>query len=195
MFEAKLSEANVLKKIVEAIKDLVTDVNIDISANGMSIQAMDSSHVALVSLNIPSDGFESFRADTAQALGINIGNLSKVLKLAGGDDSLTLQSDQESSQLKLTFENAKTLRQTVYNMNLITLDSEHLAIPDTEYASTVKIPSGEFAKICREFYSLSETLQVATVQGKVNFSVEGDIGSGTMTMSNEGGDEDVTVEV
>ena len=37
MFEAKLGEARILKKIVEAIKDLVNDVNIDISNNGLSI--------------------------------------------------------------------------------------------------------------------------------------------------------------
>ncbi len=34
MFEAKLSEGAVLKKIVESIKDIVTDVNIDISPSG-----------------------------------------------------------------------------------------------------------------------------------------------------------------
>jgi len=34
MFEAKLTEGHILKKIVEAIKDLVTDVNIDVSASG-----------------------------------------------------------------------------------------------------------------------------------------------------------------
>jgi hypothetical protein len=34
MFEAKLAEAMILKKIVEAIKDLVTDVNIDATPNG-----------------------------------------------------------------------------------------------------------------------------------------------------------------
>ena len=34
MFEAKLTEGNILKKIIEAIKDLVTDVNIDISPAG-----------------------------------------------------------------------------------------------------------------------------------------------------------------
>ena len=65
MFEAKLSEALILKKIIDAIRDLVTDVNIDatpqgkyppwlinplISVPGLSLQAMDSSHVALVSL-------------------------------------------------------------------------------------------------------------------------------------------------
>jgi hypothetical protein len=34
MFEAKLLDGGVLKKIVEAIKDVVTDVNIDVSASG-----------------------------------------------------------------------------------------------------------------------------------------------------------------
>ena len=34
MFEAKLAEGLILKKIVESIKDIVTDVNIDISPSG-----------------------------------------------------------------------------------------------------------------------------------------------------------------
>lgn len=34
MFEAKLTEGVILKKIVDSIKDIVTDVNIDISPSG-----------------------------------------------------------------------------------------------------------------------------------------------------------------
>jgi hypothetical protein len=34
MFEAKLLEGGILKKIVEAIKDVVSEVNIDVSAAG-----------------------------------------------------------------------------------------------------------------------------------------------------------------
>ena len=34
MFEAKLLNGNILKKIVEAIKDVVNDVNIDVSPSG-----------------------------------------------------------------------------------------------------------------------------------------------------------------
>ena len=36
MFEAKLLNGNILKKIVEAIKDVVNDVNIDVSPSGKS---------------------------------------------------------------------------------------------------------------------------------------------------------------
>ena len=34
MFEAKLLNGNILKKIVEAIKDVVKDVNIDVTPSG-----------------------------------------------------------------------------------------------------------------------------------------------------------------
>ena len=71
MFEAKLAEALVLKKIIDAIKDLVTDVNIDATPQGISLQAMDSSHVALVSLTLGMNGFESYRADRAMTLGVS----------------------------------------------------------------------------------------------------------------------------
>jgi proliferating cell nuclear antigen len=58
MFEAKLSEGHILKRIVEAIKDLVNEINLDVTPSGISLQAMDTSHVALVSLSLSSEGFE-----------------------------------------------------------------------------------------------------------------------------------------
>ncbi len=33
---------------------------------------MDGSHVALVSLNLSMEGFETYRADTSMVLGINV---------------------------------------------------------------------------------------------------------------------------
>ena len=40
MFEAKLTEGNILKRIVEAIKDVVTDVNIDVSPSGKFLRPL-----------------------------------------------------------------------------------------------------------------------------------------------------------
>jgi len=91
---------------------------------------MDSSHVALVSLNLSSNGFDDYRADKVSTLGVNIQNLAKIMKLAGNDDSISLQADNDGNVLKITFENAKTERFTQFNLNLITIDTEHLAIPE-----------------------------------------------------------------
>ena len=71
---------------------------------------------------------------------------------------------------------------------MITIDSEHLAIPETEYQSVVSINSGEFSKICRELYSLSETVNVVTTPDFVQFSVEGDIGTGSVKLGNNDSD-------
>ncbi len=57
MFEAKFQEAKIFKNIVDAIKELVKNVNLDMNSGGISLQAMDSSHVALVSLQLNEGGF------------------------------------------------------------------------------------------------------------------------------------------
>jgi len=183
MFEAKLTEGHLLKKIIEAIKDLVTDVNIEVSPAGLSLQAMDTSHVALVSLNLSMDGFESYRCDSNTVLGVNIANLAKVLKLADPADSITLQADQDPSTLKLIFENPKTGRNTEFALNLISLDIEHLSIPETEYSSLITINSGEFAKICKELVQLSDSLTIATSQSNVQLKVDGQAGSGFINLT------------
>ena len=159
---------------------------------------MDSSHVALVSLNLTMEGFEYYRADTNMVLGVSIANLSKVMKLADNTDKITLQADQEATHLKIIFENTKTQRTTEFNLNLITIDTEHLAIPEVEYTSLISINSAEFTKICKELFWLSETVTISTNPDFVQFSVEGDIGSGAIKIGQNDSDkkdEMTTLEV
>jgi hypothetical protein len=47
MFEARLIQGNLLKKIVEAIKDLVTEANVDCSETGLSMQVRRACHAAV----------------------------------------------------------------------------------------------------------------------------------------------------
>ena len=48
MFEARLEKGDVLKKTMDALKDLIKEAVWDVSAQGLSLQSMDSSHVSLV---------------------------------------------------------------------------------------------------------------------------------------------------
>ena len=75
MFEARLVQGSLLKKVLESIKDLVTDANFDCSNNGFALQAMDSSHVSLVALLLRSDGFEHYRCDRNMTMGMNLSNM------------------------------------------------------------------------------------------------------------------------
>jgi len=55
-----LTQGILLKKIVEAIRDLVSEGNLDCNEQGISLQAMDSSHVSLCALSLRADGFDHY---------------------------------------------------------------------------------------------------------------------------------------
>lgn len=42
-------------------------------------------------------------------------------------------------------------------MKLMDIDSEHLGIPDAEYQAIVRMPSAEFARICKDLGSIGDT--------------------------------------
>jgi proliferating cell nuclear antigen len=104
MLELRLVQGSLLKKVLEAIKDLVNDANFDCSGTGFSLQAMDSSHVALVALLLRSEGFEHYRCDRNLSMGMNLGNMAKMLRCAGNDDIITIKADDGSDTVTFMFE-------------------------------------------------------------------------------------------
>ena len=105
MFRAKLKQGKYLKRIIEGIREIFTDINFDISAKGIYLQAMDKYNIARISLNLSSEGFEEYQCVNPIKLGISIPNLAKALHCGGNEDSLTLSCDDEPSKLKVLFEN------------------------------------------------------------------------------------------
>ncbi|KND04908.1 proliferating cell nuclear antigen (pcna) [Spizellomyces punctatus DAOM BR117] len=182
MLEARLSQAAILKKLLDAIKDLVTEANFDCNDSGIALQAMDNSHVALVALLLRSQGFEHFRCDRNHSLGISLASLSKVLRSAGNDDTLTIKSEEDGDTLQLVFESPNVDRVSEYDLKLMDIDSEHLGIPETAYDAVVKLSSAEFQRICRDLIILSESVTIEVDKEGVKFQAAGEIGSGSIKL-------------
>ena len=174
-----------LKKLTEAMKDLVTEANFDCSSTGISLQAMDSSHVSLVALLLRADGFDHFRCDRNISLGINLSSMSKVLKCCNNDDIVTLKADDQADTMTFMFENSNQDRISDFELKLMDIDSEHLGIPDTDYKCSVKMPAAEFQRICKDLSILGDTVTVAVGKEGVKFSVQGELGSGNMTVRSQ----------
>eukprot|EP00761_Pharyngomonas_kirbyi_P012169 gb/GECH01012196.1/.p1 GENE.gb/GECH01012196.1/~~gb/GECH01012196.1/.p1 ORF type:complete len:264 (+),score=55.15 gb/GECH01012196.1/:1-792(+) len=186
MFEARLVQGNMLKKILEAIKELVAEANLDCSSAGISLQAMDLAHVSLVHLMLRADGFDSFRCDRSLALGINMGSMSKVLKCAGSKDAVTLKAEDEGDEMTFVFESPDQDRVSDFQMKLMDIDAEQLGIPETEYTAVVHMPSSEYQRICKDLSSLSDKIETVTISATkegVKFSVNGDFGSGNVVVN------------
>ncbi|KNE55280.1 proliferating cell nuclear antigen (pcna) [Allomyces macrogynus ATCC 38327] len=182
MLEARLPSAVTLKKIIDAVKELVQDANFDCNDSGIALQAMDSSHVALVALLMRAEGFDPYRCDRNIALGINFATLAKVMKCAGNDDNLTIKAGEDADVLSLMFESTNSDRISEFDIKLMDVDADHLGIPETDYSATIKMPSAEFQRICRDLSVMSETVTIEAVKDAVKFIASGDTGSGSITV-------------
>ncbi|KAK9463783.1 proliferating cell nuclear antigen, N-terminal domain-containing protein, partial [Lipomyces oligophaga] len=186
MLEAKLDEAALFKKIIDAVKELVENCDFNCSDTGITLQAVDTSHVALVSLVLNSDGFSDYRCDRSMALGIHLISLAKILRCGNNEDLLTLEAADQPDSLLVRFETAQQDRVSEYSLKLMDIDQELLGMPDTEYTATISMPSIEFQRICRDFQSISESITIECTKSGVKFSCEGDIGTGAVTLKPSG---------
>jgi proliferating cell nuclear antigen PCNA len=103
---------------------------------GIALQAMDNSHVALVSMLLRAEGFDPYRCDRNVALGLNLNSFAKVLRSAQNDDIITIKAEDTPDTLNLVFESAKAERTSEYDVKLMDIDSEHMGIPDVSPTSS-----------------------------------------------------------
>ncbi|KAF7985414.1 hypothetical protein HWV62_5123 [Athelia sp. TMB] len=182
MLEAKLDQAVVLKRLLDAIKELVTDANFECNEEAITLQAMDNSHVALVSVKLDAVGFKKYRCDRPMPLGVNLGSLTKVLKCAKDDDIITLKAGDDADVLNLTYEAKNSDRIAEYDMKLMDIDSDTLGIPDTDYDARVTMPASEFARIVKDLSTLGESVRIEVSKEGVRFASDGEGANGSVLL-------------
>jgi len=182
VLEVLLQQAVLLKKVVDAMKDLCKDVNFDCSEKGIQVQAMDSSHVALVGLMFRESAFSEFKCDRPVSLGMNIESLAKVFKMCGPNDSLKMKHANDADHVSFQCEGSEDDRIADFELKLMQIESEHMEIPEQQYKVVARLPSAEFQKICRDLKEFGETMQVNASKDGIRFSVQGDIGSGNVLL-------------
>ncbi|CDK24832.1 unnamed protein product [Kuraishia capsulata CBS 1993] len=182
MLEGKFDEASLLKKVIDAMKDSVKLCNFNCTENGISVQAIDDSRVLLISLLIEAGSFEDYRCDRNIVLGLEMESLNKIIKNGNASDMLTLVAEDSPDALNLIFEDKRRDRIAEYSLKLMDIDQDFLKIEDMKFDAVVNMPSAEFAKICRDMKTLSESLQIIITKDSVKFNSEGDFGSGSVVI-------------
>ena len=62
------------------------------------------------------------------------------------------------------------------------IDVEQMAIPDTPYKCSVKMPSAEFQRIVRDMSNLGDSCTLSCTKEGIRFAVSGDIGTGSVLL-------------
>jgi proliferating cell nuclear antigen len=178
MFDATLSNTVLFKNLVTTFKELVTDCQIECNAEGVSLQAMDSSHVALCAFELPASGFASYSCEHHVQLGLHLPSLERILKSTKPGDGLRLRADpDDTDNLELIFENVAANRYAEFELKLMDIDVDQLGVPDTEYPTVVTMPASDFQDVCKDLQIVGDTCTISVCPNEAVFAVAGDTGT------------------
>ena len=60
LLDIKTIQASTFKQVIDALKEILMDVNLEFDETGMKIIAMDNTHIVLIHLKLEAEKFEKF---------------------------------------------------------------------------------------------------------------------------------------
>ena len=173
--ELKTVQTGAFKTLTEALKEILTDANIEFSSDAMKIVTMDPTQTILVHLKLEKENFEYFYCKHKTFIGVNMLNFFKLIRTLTNNDALTLFiEEQNPNLLGIRIENGEKNSLTTYYFNLIEVDETTYQIPPAQFESIITMPSNEFNKICRDMINITDVIEIKSVGSQLIFSCKGD---------------------
>jgi proliferating cell nuclear antigen len=194
LFEIRTVQSGAFRTLVEALKEILTEANLEFDSTGIRIIDVDETHTVLTYLRLNADRFEHFYCPAKYVLGINMIYLFKLIKTLSNNDSLTLFLPASNpNKLGIRAENAEKGTTNTWMMKLFDTNVDNIEMPNITFTSIIHIPSTDFQKICRDFNALAEKLEITSSNNDLIFRCVGDFVDGeTIIMSNNQGGIEVT---
>ena len=174
LFEIRTVQSAAFRTLVEALKEILTEANLEFDSSGIKVIDVDETHTVLTYLRLHADRFEYFYCPAKYVLGINMIYLFKLIKTLSNNDSLTLfLPANNTNKLGIRAENAEEGTTNTWMMKLFDKNVENIEFPNISFTSIIHMPSVDFQKICRDFNALAEKLEITSSNSDLIFRCGG----------------------
>jgi proliferating cell nuclear antigen len=161
LFEIRTVQAGAFRTLVEALKEILTEANLEFDSEGIKVMSVDETHTVLVYLRLHAERFENYFCSAKYVLGVNMIYLFRLIKTMGNNDSLTLYLPAANpNKLGIRMENAEKSTVTNYQLKLFDTNVDEIKIPSLNFTNIIHMPSVDLQKICRDMNTLGEKLDV-----------------------------------
>lgn len=175
IMEIKTAKSSVIRGLAEALKESLTDVNLEFSSSGIRILDVDNARTTVVHLKLDADKFEHYKCPKKEIKGINVNYFFKIMKSVSNSDTLTFFIEKnDENNLGITLENADKNTKTTYKLKTLDLNLEKISIPDVDFDSHILMPSIDFQKYIRDMKNLSDKVEIKCIGKQLSFKCSGD---------------------
>jgi len=152
-------QASAIKSVFEVLKDILNDVTIHFTTEGINMTTLDTTRTSLIDISMSAENFEEYECPKNIDAGLNASNLYKLLKIITNNDVLKLIIDcEEVMKMEIFNETNKTL--TKFSIKLLDMNETKIEIPEMNMTTITPIKSIDLQRICRDMYNISDTIQI-----------------------------------
>ena len=169
--QLKLSDAKAFSEAISILSEIVNEVRIKVSKNGLSAVAVDPANVALVSLKLPPTAFSQFDGDEEE-LCVNLEDLKQILRRVNPGSSLVLEKRENKLSLQLQDGVKRN-----FTLALINLEAEEKQVPTLDFQTKVLLPSNLFQHAIEDAAIVSDSCTFVTKENSFSVEAKGNLNS------------------
>jgi proliferating cell nuclear antigen len=173
MLKLKTIQANAFKTVFEVLKDILNDVNIYFTPNGIRILTLDTARTALVDMHMKASNFEEYECKNGIIAGVNITNTFKILKSITNNDTLTIELKNRDFMDFHIENNVKKLN-IKFRLKLLDINEDRIEIPVLNMSVVTTMPSVDFQRICRDMNNIATEIEIRRENDNFIVKCEGD---------------------
>ena len=175
LLNIKTVQASTIKLVIDAMKEILMDVNLEFDDTGMKIIALDNTHIVLIHLKLEAEKFEKYHCEKKLYVGINMLKFHMLIKTITNTDILSLFIlKNEPSILGITIENSERNVKTTYKLSMLDIDVVNVDIPPQDFNTIITMPSAYLQKIIRDMHNLAEYIEIKNINDKLMLSCQGE---------------------
>ena len=172
--------------IFRNLREMIDDMNINFSTDGLYSQCLDRNHVALYELNLRPDWFKEYHCSEPTVLGINNNLLFKILNCYQKGHILEFSIDDGGDHFNILFkvaEESDTICKK-FEIPVLDIDIELLTIPNTDYSADVKISTKIYVDVINELRKFHTNVKVDLKQESIHLDAKGEEGRMLVELDN-----------
>jgi len=162
-------EADIFRETIDAVSALVNECRLHVDEKGIRTITVDTSNVAMVSLELSASAFITFAAETCE-IGLDIEKIRSMMSMIGKTDIVSLELDDSGKKLKISFGG--------YEYSITLLDTKTIRkdpnAPNLNLPTTFEIPGVMFYDAIKASAMVSDKISLAVSAETSVFTLNAD---------------------
>ena len=165
-----ISNPKEFQTIIDGLSVIVDECGFTFTENGMSIRALDKSHIAFMCVDIDKYFFDEYECDNELAY-LDINQLGKIMKRCKSNDIMLL--DVDGTNAKITFKGESSRS---FTLRLIDEEYQSPNPPEIDYPVNLNIPTVVLNDALTDMGIYSDNLSIGVDEIQVIFRADGNFG-------------------